>query len=565
MILSTRALSVTALMLPKLVLFVPQGVIQPTDSPCPPSQNLPTPVHAVRLIELLDGYDHSTVEFLRLGFTEGFSIQCESDLPDIVSKNLASAIQQPEVVEAKISKEIDAGRIAGPFQNPPFHRFCVSPLGVVPKKAAGEFRLIHHLSYPKGLSVNDGIPSELSTVSYANIDDAIRLVKNAGKGCFLAKTDIKSAFCIIPINPKDYHLLGMEWNNLFYYDRCMPMGCSNSCRTFETLSTAVEWIARHKLNIDLILHLLDDFLIIAPSYELCSKQLDLFLRLCSYLGIPMAPEKTVGPLTTLSFAGIELDSVAMEARMPRDKIDKCISSISQFMRRKKVTLKELQSLLGLLNFACSVVKPGRAFLRRLIDLTIGIRSAHHLIRLTKEVKADLQIWLSFLTQFNCKSFFLQEKWLNSLKLNHFTDASGALGFGAIFGNHWCYGRWPDEWAYTNIAVLEFYPIVLSLFLWGHEMKNRCVLFFTDNEALVHVINKQSCKDKRLMSFVRQLVLICLRNNIVFKAKHVPGSRNCLADALSRLQVQAFHRLAPPSMDPLPTDIPLLFQPQNWQL
>ena len=106
--------------------------------------------------------------------------------------------------------------------------------------------------------------------------------------------------------------------------------------------------------------------------------------------------------------------------------------------------------------------------------------------------------------------------------------------------------------------------MLSLFLWGHEMQNRCVLFFTDNEALVHIINKQSCRDKRLMSFVRKLVLICLRNNIVFKAKHVPGSRNVLADALSRLQVQIFHRLAPSSMDNLPTDIPLPLLPENWQ-
>ena len=126
-------------------------------------------------------------------------------------------------------------------------------------------------------------------------------------------------------------------------------------------------------------------------------------------------------------------------------------------------------------------------------------------------------------------------------------------------------RWSSEWAYTNIATLEFFPIVLSLFLWGHEMKNRCILFFTDNEVLVHVINKQSCRDKILMSFVRQLVLICLRNNIVFKAKHVPGSRNALVDALSRLQVQTFQRLAPSFMDHSPTDIPLHLQPQNWPL
>jgi hypothetical protein len=344
----------------------------------------------------------------------------------------------------------------------------------------------------------------------------------------------------------------------------MPMGCSSSCKTFETLSTAVEWIAREKLGIECMLHLLDDFLIINASSKVCAQQLELFIQTCSYLGIPIAPEKTVGPASVMSFAGIELDSVRMEARLPFDKVTKCMNLINHFLKRKRVSLKELQSLIGLLNFACSVVKPGRAFLRRLIDLTIGVKLAHHSIRLSKESKNDLHIWRSFLSGFNGKSFFLNDYWLNSSKLNLFTDASGALGFGAIFGKHWLYGKWPPDWAYRNIAILEFYPIVLSMYLWGHEIKNRCILFFTDNEALVHVINKQSCRDKHLMFFVRQLVLVCLRHNIVFKAKHVPGSKNTLADSLSRLQVDTFLRLAPSYMDKFPADIPLRLRPQNWQ-
>ena len=160
-------------------------------------------------------------------------------------------------------------------------------------------------------------------------------------------------------------------------------------------------------------------------------------------------------------------------------------------------------------------------------------------------------------------FFLDDLWVNSSKLNLFTDASGAHGFGAIFGSHWCYGKWPSNWEYQNIAILEFYPIVLSLYLWGEAMSNQCILFFTDNESLVHVINKQTCKDKHLMAFVRKLVSICLHHNILFKAKHIPGIHNNQADALSRLQVQTFRHLAPAHMDPLPTDIPQHLQPQNW--
>ena len=326
----------------------------------------------------------------------------------------------------------------------PFIHLEFLSLGVVPKKTPGEFRLIHHLSYPRGSSVNDGIFPEHCSVSYATISDAIQHIKAAGPGCFLAKTDIKNAFRIIPIHSQDHGLLGIRWKGLYYYDRCMAMGCSSSCRTFETLSSALEWIAQKKLKIDHIIHLLDDFLITAPSQTLCQGQLQLFLDLCSYLGIPIAPEKACGPATTLSFAGIELDSVSFEARLPLEKLQKCVATISDFLTRKKVTLKEVQSLTGLLNFACSVVVPGRAFLHRLIDLTIGIHFPYHFIRLTKEVKLDLQLWQSFLTNFNGQTFFLENTWSGSDKLQLYTDAAGALRFGAVFGGKWCHGKWPEH-------------------------------------------------------------------------------------------------------------------------
>ena len=95
----------------------------------------------------------------------------------------------------------------------------MSSLGVVPIKAPGEFRMIHHLSFPPGSSVNDGIPAEFSSVHYATISDAIQLIKTVGKGCFMGKTDIKNAFRNIPIHPDDYNVLGMFWKGKYYYDK----------------------------------------------------------------------------------------------------------------------------------------------------------------------------------------------------------------------------------------------------------------------------------------------------------------------------------------------------------
>jgi hypothetical protein len=122
--------------------------------------------------------------------------------------------------------------------------------------------------------------------------------------------------------------------------------------------------------------------------------------------VPIAPEKTVGPSTILTFAGIELDTNAMEARLSADKILKTRSILSEFLCRRKATLKEVHSLIGLLNFASTVVPPGRAFLRRLIDLTKGVYAPFCRIRLTRSVKADLGLWKSFLDDFNGWSFLL---------------------------------------------------------------------------------------------------------------------------------------------------------------
>jgi hypothetical protein len=104
---------------------------------------------------------------------------------------LTLALAHQNIVTQKLSKELVAGRIAGPFHVMPFHPFRVSPLGLVPKKSPGEFRLIHHLSFPRGLSVNDGIGSEDTSVHYATVADAICLIKSMGRAVLLRKQTLK--------------------------------------------------------------------------------------------------------------------------------------------------------------------------------------------------------------------------------------------------------------------------------------------------------------------------------------------------------------------------------------
>ena len=243
-----------------------------------------------------------------------------------------------------------------------------------------------------------------------------------------------------------------------------------------------------------ICKVLDDFAFISSSEAATAKALEIFINICDLTGFPIAHEKTMGPARVLPFLGITLDSVKMEARLPPDKLAKCKSSIQELLSKRSVRLRDLQSTLGLLNFACSVVVPGRAFLRRLHDLTIGVKEPYHFVRITCDVKEDLRVWLNFLEHYNGKSFFLNPVVQTSNSLRLFTDSAGSLGYGAFFKSAWFNGHWPEEWKDFPITVLEFFPIVAAVVVWGEYFANQRVEFITDNEALVSIINKQTSKN-----------------------------------------------------------------------
>ena len=176
----------------------------------PTAGALPTPVLVEKLAFYLEGYNAQFTQERLVGFVHGFRLHFQGTHHAPFSLNLQSALQKPEIVDRKLYKEICGGQLRGPFAQPLFYNLKVSPLGVIPKKQPGEYRMIHHLSFPYGGSVNYFIPAELCSVHYVSVDDAVKIIKLIGPQCHLAKTDVGSAFCIILVNPADYYLLGMH-------------------------------------------------------------------------------------------------------------------------------------------------------------------------------------------------------------------------------------------------------------------------------------------------------------------------------------------------------------------
>ena len=525
--------------------------------------------------ELQEYPDRQTAEELKNGFKNGFHINFEGPRKLVISKNLPSANKAPDIVRQKITKELEAGRVAGPFQTVPFTDFRVSPLGLVPKKQPGEYRLIHHLSYPEGDSINDHIDPEFCSVQYTRFDQAVKMIQKLGKGALLGKADIKNAFRLMIISPDDFPLLGFMFDGQYFFDRCLPFGLSYSCALWEKFAHFLHYAVRESCTVGELEHYLDDFLFGGEAGTTdCQEIMTSFFKTCGKMGMPVADEKTEGPQKIIIFLGFELDSILMEVRIPKDKIMKLQSLIEEILHKSSITLEVMQSLLGSLNFMCRAIVPGRPFCRRLINATRGITKPYHHIRISKAMRLDLQTWLTFFKSFNGVSVFHDRFWLSNADLCLFTDSSASYGkgFGAYFQGKWTYGLWPAEWFHRgitdDITVLELFPIFVALEIWGQHLSNKKILFKCDNQAVVHILNSQTSKAEYVMVLVRIITLKCLQLNVVLKAEHLSTSRNAVTDSFSRLQMNRFRQLAPeaePEPEPVPDHLWSVFNQEPTSL
>ncbi len=192
----------------------------------------------------------------------------------------------------------------------------------------------------------------------------------------------------------------------------------------------MQWILEQN-GVENVIHYLDDFLLMgAPQSVECQQALETALELCRKLGIPIARHNTKGPGIVLVFLGIELDTVRMEARLPQEKLRRLKQEIRQWEQRRSCTKRELLSLIGQLQHACCVVKPGRSFLRRMIDLSRTVREMHYTVRLNKSFRSDLQWWTCFLPTWNgvgMMSGIVPARYVGTIT----SDASGSWGCGAF--------------------------------------------------------------------------------------------------------------------------------------
>jgi hypothetical protein len=473
-------------------------------------------------------------DFILSGISNGFDIIDSGVCPVRVEvdNHPSASVNSPyfELADSQIKDEIVNGNYI-PVKEPPL---VVSPLGVIPK-ADGGVRIIHDCSRPQGSAVNDYATHSDRQV-FQSVDDAASLLR---KGYYMAKVDLKSAYRSVPLSPRSCEVTGIKWlvngSYQYFYDSKLPFGAKLAPGIFHRLTQAVRRMMARR-GIEVVAYL-DDFFLCEPSFTKCAKSLRILIHLLRKLGFAINWRKVVDPTQTLTFLGIELDSATMELRLSADKLFALRNELTAFSGRKRANKKQLQSLIGKLNWAASVVRGGRVFLRRLIDAICGLRCDSHRVRLGADILADIQWWVSFLATFNGKSIILDERPISAV----YTDAC-IQGGGGHWGHNWFYINWDVDWPAAtplHINEKEILSVVLAAHLWGPQWANKRVFVFSDNTTVMAGINKGTSRNGTVMLAIRYLFWHAAIHNYHLRVLHIPGRNNRRADAISRLHEPGF--------------------------
>ena len=198
--------------------------------------------------------------------------------------------------------------------------------------------------------------------------------------------------------------------------------------------------------------------------------------------MPTEPEKGEGPTTELVSLGMELDS-------------RQLVILERWRAMKSCKKRNLLSIIGVLSHASTAIRAGRSFLRRLIDLSTGVRQLHRHIRLNREARVDLEWWHQFGEDWNSVAMmWCMDRAKPGTVVT--TDVSGAWGCGAWWESQWLQLRWDGlgETARYGVTAKEMLPIVVDMAVWGKAWQGQSVLARCDNMAVVAIENP-SCHSR----------------------------------------------------------------------
>ena len=358
--------------------------------------------------------DKEIRDYLWNGVSKGFDIvDRDIHIDPYECSNYSSCLEGPafEYVDRLILRELEHGKYVEVDVDP----VCVHSLGAV-AKSNGSFRPIMDCRRPLYRSINDYMDTTFESFSYASTDQVCDLMT---KGCYMATVDIASAYRSVSINPDQWKYQTISWpindKATYLFDVRLSFGLRCAPFIFTRLS---DFVVRTmgRLGFPNVISYIDDFIIVEPQRDRCVLAQTMLFELLGSLGFEVSWTKCTAPSTKVRYLGIDFDSSDMTLSLPKDKMYKLVTELIFFEGRTRTTKRQLQRLCGILSHASKVVRGGRVFSRRIIDMLKGLPSGNPRVRITEDFLLDLEWWRQFSEHFNGKACLIYNKGRNYIQM-----------------------------------------------------------------------------------------------------------------------------------------------------
>lgn len=421
----------------------------------------------------------------------------------------------------------------------------ISPLNSVPRKNDQRRRFILDLSFPKGSSINDGInkdwyEGEEVKLEYPKVDDLVAMIlkakqDNPNQEVLIWKRDLKSCYRQFHLCPGSVHLVGYKINGKYWYDLVLAMGSSSSTQICQKITDMITDTFYNRFEGE-VKNFLDNFF----SAEVPDRAEYLYQKFQEWLellGVEESFDKAVPPSTKVIVLGILFDTIKMMLSLPKEKKQELVRELHKWRNRKSCSLRQMQALVGKLNFASGVVRAGRVYMARLINTMRGRQKGDSSpIILSDTNLSDVQWWIEHIDMYNgieMTSLMVNPHW-KSVGSTWFSDSSGTGigGWSEISGQYFHHSL-SNEFCQKDINSLECLALLLCVRKWAEMHKGQRIVVSCDNQTTVAVINSGAAKNKFLQACLREIHHMCAMSSMEIKVVWISTKKNRIADTLSR--------------------------------
>ncbi|CAB1102718.1 unnamed protein product [Ectocarpus sp. CCAP 1310/34] len=288
-----------------------------------------------------------------------------------------------------------------------------------------------------------------------------------------------------------------------------------------------------------------------------------------------AREKTTSWDTRMEMLGWVIDTVALTISVSQEKVAKMRAMLAEWpVERRVATVTEVRSLLGKLLHLCEVVRPGKFFVRRILNqlglppmkaggdagtgVMVGGKHRRGRVRLGREFHEDLAFWRKVMAMATGPDGIVKLEapllcsFLQAPSRTLVSDASGdGMGGFCLESGQWWRIDFTDDirarlrnrvFSRDDLSMNVFELLGMVVTAWAltvqagvkPEYPGQSILMRGDNMSAVHWVNKcRGAKEPRSGTLMRMLGCLEMRSEWRFRAKHIKGVANTLADGISR--------------------------------